>query len=255
MGHVFERWRKSSKLKKALMISGLVMVALIVAVFIFVRLNTYQPLPEATALLDEVHVEETEDWLKLSTELTEARLVFYPGGLVEPVSYLPLFEPLTDEGFEIYIMKMPFNLAILNTDAIEELERHTSDDVPTYLSGHSLGGASALLYLAEEPDVIDGLVLLAAYPAGGSDLSDVDFPVVSITAQHDGILDWVTYETNQSLLPKETTYSVIEGGNHANFGSYGKQDGDGNNTVSREEQQLRTRGIFTDLIGNGIERD
>ena len=237
------------------MISGLVIVALIVAVFIFVRLNTYQPLPEATALLDEAHVEETEDWLKLSTDLTEARLVFYPGGLVEPVSYLPLFEPLTDEGFEIYIMKMPFNLAILNTDAIEELERHTSDDVPTYLSGHSLGGASALLYLAEEPDVIDGLVLLAAYPAGGSDLSDVDFPVVSITAQHDGILDWVTYETNQSLLPKETTYSVIEGGNHANFGSYGKQDGDGNNTVSREEQQLRTRGIFTDLIGNGIERD
>ena len=237
------------------MISGLVIVALIVAVFIFVRLNTYQPLPVATALLEASNVEETEDWLKLSTDLTEARLVFYPGGLVEPVSYLPLFEPLTDEGFEIYIMKMPFNLAILNTDAIEELERHTSDDVPTYLSGHSLGGASAALYLAEEPDAIDGLVLLAAYPAGGSDLSDVDFPVVSITAQHDGILDWVTYETNQSLLPKETTYSVIEGGNHANFGSYGKQDGDGNNTVNREEQQLRTRGIFTDLIGNGIERD
>lgn len=225
------------------------MVALIVAVFLFVRLNTYQPLPEATALLDAAHVEETGDWLKLSPESTQARIVFYPGGLVEPVSYLPLFEPLTHEGFEIFIMKMPFNLAILNTDAIENLEIDTSNDVPTYLSGHSLGGASAALYLAEKPDTVDGLVFLAAYSAGGSDLSAVDFPVVSITASNDGILDWVTFETNQSLLPEDTTYNMIEGGNHANFGSYGKQDGDGENTISREEQQTLTRRIFTDLIG------
>ncbi|GEM02469.1 Alpha/beta hydrolase family protein [Halolactibacillus halophilus] len=243
-----EKWRNSSKLKKTFIIIGGVIAALLISVFMFVRLNTYQPLPEATALLDEAHVEETDDWLKLSTDLTEARLVFYPGGLVEPVSYLPLFEPLTNEGYEIYIMKMPFNLAILNTDAIEELETTISDDVPTYLSGHSLGGASAALYLAEEPEAVDGLVFLAAYPAGGSDLSEVDFPVVSITAQHDGVLDWVTFETNQSLLPKATTYSVIEGGNHANFGSYGKQEGDGESTISREEQQTITRRIFTDLI-------
>lgn len=231
------------------MISGLVMVALIVAVFLFVRLNTYQPLPEATALLDAAHVEETGDWLKLSSESTQARIVFYPGGLVEPVSYLPLFEPLTHEGFEIFIMKMPFNLAILNTNAIEKLEIHTSDDVPTYLSGHSLGGASAALYLAEEPESVDGLVLLAAYPSENSNLSDVVFPVVSITASNDTILNWESFETSQSLLPKDTTYNMIEGGNHANFGSYGKQDGDGENTISREEQQTTTRSIFTDLIG------
>jgi len=158
-------------------------------------------------------------------------------------------EPLTHEGFEIFIMKMPFNLAILNTDAIEKLEIDTSNDVPTYLSGHSLGGASAALYLAKEPDTVDGLVFLAAYAAKGSDLSAVDFPVVSITASNDGILDWVTFETNQSLLPEDTTYNEIEGGNHANFGSYGQQDGDGENTISREEQQALTRRIFTDLIG------
>ena len=244
-----EKWRNSSKLKKTFIISGGVIVALLISLFIFVRLNTYQPLPEATALLDAAHVEESEDWLKLSTELTEARLVFYPGGLVEPVSYLPLFEPLTDEGFEIYIMKMPFNLAILNTNAIEKLEIHTSDDVPTYLSGHSLGGASAALYLAEEPESVDGLVFLAAYPAENSDLSAVDFPVVSITASNDTILNWESFETSQALLPNDTTYNMIEGGNHANFGSYGKQDGDGENTISREEQQTTTRRIFTDLIG------
>jgi len=66
------------------------MLALIVGVFLFVRLNTYQPLPEATALLELAHVEETNDWLKLSPESPQARIVFYPGGLVEPVSYLSL---------------------------------------------------------------------------------------------------------------------------------------------------------------------
>jgi hypothetical protein len=245
-----EKWRNSSKLKKTCIISGGVIVALLISLFIFVRLNTYQPLPEATALLDEAHVEETEDWLKLSTDLTEARLVFYPGGLVEPVSYLPLFEPLTNEGYEIYIMKMPFNLAILNTDAIEELERHTSDDVPTYLSGHSLGGASAALYLAEEPDAVDGLVLLAAYPAGSSDLSDVDFPVISVTASKDGILDWETYEDSKVLLPDNTTYITIEGGNHANFGSYGTQAGDEKSDVTRMSQYAEIQNIFLNELGN-----
>ncbi|MGM0523292.1 MAG: alpha/beta fold hydrolase [Bacillota bacterium] len=245
-----EKWRNSSKMKKTFIISGGVIATLLISVFIFLRLNTYQPLPEATALLDEAHVEETDDWLKLSTDLTEARLVFYPGGLVEPVSYLPLFEPLTNEGYEIYIMKMPLNLAILNTDAIEKLERHTSDDVPTYLSGHSLGGASAALYLAEEPDAVDGLVLLAAYPAESSDLSEVDFPVISVTASKDGILDWETYEDSKVLLPDNTTYITIEGGNHANFGSYGTQAGDGKSDVTRMSQHAEIQNIFLDELGN-----
>ncbi|WP_062321366.1 alpha/beta hydrolase [Halolactibacillus sp. JCM 19043] len=99
------------------------------------------------------------------------------------------------------------------------------------------------------PEAVDGLVFLGAYPAENNDLSAVDFPVVSITASNDTILNWESFETSQSLLPEDTTYNVIEGGNHANFGSYGKQDGDGENTISREEQQTTTRRIFTDLIG------
>lgn len=232
---------------------GFILIAVIILIslsaFIFLKINTYKPLEEASDMLDLPNVTETADWIKLSQNEPEVRLVFYPGGLVEPVSYVPLLEPLTDEGYEVFIIKMPLNLAILNADAIEDVQESEPTELPTYLSGHSLGGASASIYLSDVPEAVDGLVFLGAYPAENNDLSAVDFPVVSITASNDTILNWESFETSQSLLPEDTTYNVIEGGNHANFGSYGKQDGDGENTISREEQQTLTRRIFTDLIG------
>lgn len=244
--------KKLSKLKISLFVALGVVIAFILAVFIYLKVNTYQPLEEASAFLSLTHVTETSDWIKVSPEKPEAQLVFYPGGLVEPVSYLPLLEPLREAGIEIFIIKMPLNLAILNSDAIEEVIKKEGRDVPLYLSGHSLGGASATLYLEEASEVVDGLLLLAAYPAKDNDLSDVNYPVVSITASNDDVLNWDTYEAHKVWLPKETSFISIEGGNHANFGSYGVQAGDGESEIEREKQQEKTRGIFIDLIGKRI---
>jgi hypothetical protein len=41
------------------------------------------------------------------------------------------------------------------------------------------------------------------------------------------------------LLPPDATIVVIEGGNHAQFGYYGIQTGDGKATISREDQQAQ----------------
>jgi hypothetical protein len=41
---------------------------------------------------------------------------------------------------------------------------------------------------------------------------------------------------------------VINGGNHAQFGNYGPQKGDGTATVSREEQQAETARLILDFI-------
>ena len=43
----------------------------------------------------------------------------------------------------------------------------------------------------------------------------------------------------------------IEGGNHAGFGNYGKQKGDGELLITREEQQ----NVAVDLITNFIEKE
>ena len=41
-------------------------------------------------------------------------------------------------------------------------------------------------------------------------------------------------------LGQDTTETVIDGGCHAGFGSYGAQKGDGAPTISAEEQQRQT---------------
>ena len=44
-------------------------------------------------------------------------------------------------------------------------------------------------------------------------------------------------EDAETLLPDTTERIVVEGGNHAYFGNYGEQEGDGTATISREQQQ------------------
>ena len=48
------------------------------------------------------------------------------------------------------------------------------------------------------------------------------------------------YEADRINLPQDTTETVIDGGCHAGFGSYGAQKGDGTPTISAEEQQRQT---------------
>ena len=51
----------------------------------------------------------------------------------------------------------------------------------------------------------------------------------------------VTVENAYKInLPQDTTETVIDGGCHAGFGSYGAQKGDGTTTISAEEQQRQT---------------
>lgn len=44
------------------------------------------------------------------------------------------------------------------------------------------------------------------------------------------------YNENKSNLPDGFVEIVIDGGNHANFGMYGPQDGDGESKITNEEQ-------------------
>ena len=41
-------------------------------------------------------------------------------------------------------------------------------------------------------------------------------------------------------MPQNTKELIIEGGNHAQFGNYGKQSGDGEATIDPSEQQNQT---------------
>ena len=61
-----------------------------------------------------------------------------------------------------------------------------------------------------------------------------------VYVSEDGVLNRKKYEADRTNLPQDTTETVIDGGCHAGFGSYGAQKGDGTPTISAEEQQQQT---------------
>ena len=71
-----------------------------------------------------------------------------------------------------------------------------------------------------------------------SDISSLE--VLSIYGTKDNVLNFDNYKkyNYSDLLPKRFEEEVIVGGNHAYFGMYGEQDGDGVATI-KPEQQIR----------------
>jgi hypothetical protein len=219
---------------------GLVIVLLIMIALTILQVNTYNPNEDALSVLDKEYVVQERNLILLEPDKAVANIVIYPGGLVKHTAYLELADLLRNEGFRVFIQKMPFNLAILNQDAFEQVVKKYPSDLPWVLLGHSLGGASAAFYAEDAEENLDFLIFLAAYPSEKTDLSHKNFNVLSITASNDHILNQESYQNTQALLPSHTRFEIIEGGNHAQFGSYGNQKNDGVASITRAMQLNET---------------
>jgi hypothetical protein len=91
-------------------------------------------------------------------------------------------------------------------------------------------------YVLSNPSAVDGLFLWASYSAENTNLSDFsNLKVLSIFGTEDGGVDEI--RVSRERLPENTLWVEMEGANHAQFGWYGEQPGDGTATISREEQQ------------------
>lgn len=169
---------------------------------------------------------------------TETGIIFYPGGKVEYTAYIKLLEPLAKAGYTCYIPKMPANLAVFGKNKAEDIMSANKDIHIWYLAGHSLGGAMASAYAAEHSDELKGIIFLGSYPA--YDLSKTNLDMLSIKGSEDGVLDKEKYNEAKSYAPQSVIYEILEGGNHAHFGDYGDQTGDGVAATTAETQQKQT---------------
>ena len=106
-----------------------------------------------------------------------------------------------------------------------------------YVCGHSLGGVVAAKYAADHTEIIDGVVLLSAYP--DSSLPE-PLSLLSIYGSEDGCLNRDQYEEEKKNWPVSSKEVILAGGNHAGFGNYGEQRGDREANISPDEQQRRT---------------
>ncbi len=175
-----------------------------------------------------------------------AALIFYPGGKVEYTAYIPLMRSLADNGILTILVDMPFNLAVFNPNRADGIKELYPEIDSWYLSGHSLGGSMASSYLSSHASDFDGLILLASYST--ADLSQSGLSVLSIYGSNDGVMNRTNYEANKVNLPSNFTESVIDGGNHAFFGMYGNQAGDGAATIESVAQITKTALIISDFI-------
>lgn len=169
----------------------------------------------------------------------DTALIFYPGAKVQDIAYAPLLKELAENGVDCYLVHMPGNLAIFGVNKAEEVLREAAAGNQNYehwyLAGHSLGGAMAASYAATHSEELKGLIFLGAYST--KDLSDTDLRVLSLYGSEDQVLNREKLAESHGLMPPDFTEYVIEGGNHAGYGDYGAQKGDGTATITAEEQR------------------
>lgn len=164
-------------------------------------------------------------------------VVFYPGAKVQAESYLPLLDRLAQAGVTCVLAEMPCNLAFFGMDAAEEARAQYPQVERWYLMGHSLGGAMASSHMAANPGVYEGIILLGAYVYGEIPAQDA----LVLYGSEDLVL-------NREKLTGGENEQVIPGGNHAWFGNYGPQAGDGAASITPEQQQSITVQAVLDFM-------
>jgi alpha/beta hydrolase family protein len=175
-------------------------------------------------------------------------LVIYPGGLVDYRAYAPVARAIAARGYFVAVVPMPLNLAVLAPDrALDVISAHP--EIHRWaVGGHSLGGSMAATFARGHPDLVQGLVLWASYPAQWDDLSRTDLAVVSAYGTSDGLATSQKIDASRALLPPSTEWLAIQGGNHAQFGSYGVQSGDNPASIGEAEQQAEVATATADLL-------
>jgi dienelactone hydrolase len=188
---------------------------------------------------------ETLQFLPASPHATG--LIFVCGSGVSANAYAPLLRPIADEGHPVFVIKLPYRFALLESHRQAAIE-HVFAVVASHpeishwvVAGHSLGGALACRVVQDPRQSFSAMVLIGTTHPKQDDLSGLQLPVSKVYASLDGVAPADKVQQNWRLLPPHTKRVLIEGGNHSQFGHYGHQLLDGNPKISRDAQQTATR--------------
>ncbi|PPL19607.1 alpha/beta hydrolase [Microterricola pindariensis] len=189
--------------------------------------------------------------LSPTNNASEVGLVFIPGAKVDPYAYMYKLSGIVEQtGATVVITKPTLNLAFFDTRPLDTFTNDAPEVTEWFVGGHSLGGVRAC-QMADTADAaadgVTGLVLFGSYCA--NDLSDSGLRVLSISGSDDGLSTPAKIDEAAHLLPADTVFVEIDGANHASFGDYGVQPGDGTATIDDTEMR---REITDALQGFGL---
>ena len=229
--------------------------------------NSFRAQDFDRAILESDHmvvIEKTDQYIHFQpTENPQpAGFIFLPGGMVAPEAYASMSREISEHGLNVFILKLPFGSAPLDSQeagvmrqALKIMDANASIQYWT-VGGHSRGAAIASRFATLHEGSFDGLVLIGtSHPKEEAfDLSNTNLAVTKIYATNDGLASTDEVEANALYLPDDTTWVLIEGGNHAQFGYYGSQLGDNAASISRERQQELTVEAILSALKNVQEK-
>lgn len=184
--------------------------------------------------------------MKPAGEANETALLYFPGARVSAYAYLwPLLD-VAASGTTVVIAQPLMNMALFDPRGLDSFAPAAPGATTWILAGHSLGGVKACLEAADAR--VSALVLFASYCA--NDISSLEREVRVVLGGADGVIDLDAVNTAAALLPDSSVVVSIPGANHASFGTYGPQPGDG--IATREPSQVRKE--ITTLVAELLKK-
>ncbi|MBK9925585.1 MAG: alpha/beta fold hydrolase [Anaerolineales bacterium] len=209
-------------------------------------------------------IEETSRLITFTPNLNQhsTGFIFLPGGLVQPEAYAPMSRAIAEQGYSVFIIKLPFGSAPLQSQEMDVMNQALSiieDETSIQhwvVGGHSRGAAIASRFAYSYGDSFNGLILIGtSHPKEAVfDLSDTNLSTTKIYTSNDGLASVEEVEANAVYLPDNTNWILIEGGNHGQFGYYGTQLGDNPASITREQQQKRTVDAILSVLSSFNEK-
>lgn len=238
---------QTKHIKKNRLMTVIMLLIVPIAVF-FIYFSDYYH-TDITALneIDSENISITDTdfgWL-IDGPSNDRALIFYPGAKVEASAYEPFLSLVAQKGMDVLLVRMPFNFAVFGMNCAGDLMEQYSFD-SWYIGGHSLGGAIAANYASSHPDLLDGLVLCASYPTKEIDDSLTE---IVIYGSEDLVLNKDKVIEGREYAPQNYIEYIIEGGNHAQFGNYGIQRGDGTACITSDIQQSIAAQVIIENVG------
>lgn len=182
------------------------------------------------------------------------QLLFFPGGLVDPVAYAPLAHALAKQGYFVTLMKLPRRGAFGGADDAQVFSnarnamKASASKAPWVVAGHSKGGAVAARMANEYREEMVALVLVGTSHPRDFTLGNSGLHVTQVLGSRDPIASIERADRNRRNLPADLRRIVIDGGNHSQFGEYGFQPGDRFATIPRSSQQEQTLAVLREAL-------
>jgi Alpha/beta hydrolase family len=244
-----------------ILVTGLLVITTLATSFTYYiqpsRANTLEfDLVAANPKLDLI--EKTSEWIiKPKNQEINGQvksLIFITGGKVEEKAYLHNLSLVSERtGMIIYVPKILFNLAFFDVGASDRIvDKYQLKQY--YVAGHSLGGVVACLNVKsnQSKEELKGLILMASYC--DQEISEFKGGIMSLVGSDDGVINSSQKILKDQSLPKQRQLVQIQGMNHGQFGSYGKQAGDKEPAISNVEASLQVANYIKDFVAMPQQR-